>query len=164
VNSSTHVPSTAASRLEFLRSQQMLSNTPKAVSPFASVDDCMNVKDGWEVLIDSRKDRVMQRKADKHVVQVATVDKKSKNIDPNFSAAAVTPSSSEQKYIPETVKDVQGTNTSVVQDNVVNLVDGFQMVAKGPYKLIKLLLRSPATNWGSSIWRLQVWGSRLDER
>jgi hypothetical protein len=115
-------------------STSRLQSSRDAVGPLSSVDGCMNPQSGWDTLIDSRKERVMQRKTDKHVVQVATVDKKGKDVAVNSNSTS----------------------------NVVDMADGFQILAKGPYKLVKLLIQAPSTNWGSSVWRFQVWGSFVD--
>jgi hypothetical protein len=102
-----------------------ISNSP------ASATSCLNPRDGWVKVMDTKEDRR---------IAIDTVTSH-KHVIHGFNT-----------YGRGTYEDKVGT--LLMLDGTLRTGD-----LAGPFRVVKLLIRTPATKWGPSVWRWHLWGT-----
>lgn len=74
------------------------------------------------------------------------------------SASAITVQTAKLHIIQSI--DVAVEVNEINGESFVLSTTGTKLAGIGPFRYVKLLILSPSTQWGSSIWRLQVWGKQ----
>jgi hypothetical protein len=105
----------------------------------APSEGCLNPKEGWIKIFDTKD----SRKSGIHLETTTSF----KHVIHEFVTVG-TPTTESQHGL------TFGGNTVLAVDGTIRESDLI-----GPFRVVKLLIRSPATKWGSSVWRWQVWGA-----